>query len=162
MSSEAWAVIGCGHRARGGHPARRGGPAGAHGADRGADRRLARLRAAAPRSRPGPVSTRREVGTAPRAIPARPRRVCPLLVLAGLALAVPLEAQEVTDYPDRFELFTGCLPVRLFVDVQGDQAEEMGLTEERRPDDGGKPPTGRQAVHFERGFSVSGHGHPHA
>ena len=32
---------------------------------------------------------------------------------------------------DRFELFTECAPVGLFVTVEGSQAEEMGLTEER-------------------------------
>ena len=101
-------------------------------------------RAAAPRSRHDPVSARREAGTAPRATAERPRRVCPLVVLAGLALAVPLAGQvddndraepnpwaEFVTELERFQLFTECAPVYAAGLVSGDEAEDMGLTKER-------------------------------
>ncbi len=62
-----------------------------------------------------------------------------LLLVAFPAMAAPLAGQEVPDSvraafdfdSDRFELFAECAPVFLIEYVQGGQAEEIGLTEER-------------------------------
>ena len=46
------------------------------------------------------------------------------------ALALPLGGQEVTDR-ERFELFTECAPVKMIAPITGEEAEEIGLTEDR-------------------------------
>ena len=46
------------------------------------------------------------------------------------ALALPLDGQEVTDR-ERFELFTECAPVNMIAPITGEEAEEIGLTEDR-------------------------------
>ena len=51
-------------------------------------------------------------------------------IFIGLALRVPLVGQGVTDF-DRFELFTECETVDISVSVQGDAANDIGLTDER-------------------------------
>lgn len=56
-----------------------------------------------------------------------------LSLILVLALAAPLAGQAVSllDDVDRFQFFTECAPVGSLVLVQGDQADEIGLTEER-------------------------------
>ena len=56
--------------------------------------------------------------------------VIPWVAVAGLALAVPLEGQEVTA-SDRFGLFTECAPIFASGVINGEEAEEIGLTRDR-------------------------------
>ena len=47
-----------------------------------------------------------------------------------VAFAVPVEGQEVTDY-ERFQLFTECAPLKVLAPISGEEAEEIGLTQNR-------------------------------
>lgn len=52
------------------------------------------------------------------------------LAIAFLALGSALAAQDASEY-ERFQLFTGCAPLELAVTVDGEEAEEIQLTEDR-------------------------------
>ena len=66
----------------------------------------------------------------------------------------------VSENIDRFRLFTRCQQLGISVFVQGDQADEIDLTEERVRTMVGKSLAGRAAVRITRGCSASGSDHP--
>ena len=67
------------------------------------------------------------------------------LAFLVVAFAVPADGQVVTGY-ERFKLFTECAPVQVIAPISGEEAEEIGLTQNRILNDGRKPPPGRAFV----------------